>query len=194
MNIPSFHPCVRISKFEQTPGSLSFIPPDGNFTLATYESELPINTSTLLPISVETRNSKTLDEFEVFLKTSSVGPGAENLTVDIALPAICRNASITSSKGEYVLEKTLDPAEPVLIKWSVGRLDNKSKEKQASLKCILNATGVRVLSHVTISYTIAGITASGIKIQGLRVSKVGDWKPFKGVKYNTKVRELVFRF
>ena len=34
---------------------------------------------------------------------------------------------------------------------------------------------------------------TGIKVDSLKMARVGDWKPYKGVKYATQVRDLVFR-
>lgn len=40
MELPVFHPCVRLAKWRERPGELSFIPPDGRFVLAGYEVDL----------------------------------------------------------------------------------------------------------------------------------------------------------
>ncbi|KAI8950018.1 Adaptor complexes medium subunit family-domain-containing protein [Xylaria longipes] len=40
MELPVFHPCVRLNRWKENPGELSFIPPDGRFTLAGYEVDL----------------------------------------------------------------------------------------------------------------------------------------------------------
>ncbi|KAI1608741.1 Adaptor complexes medium subunit family-domain-containing protein [Exophiala viscosa] len=40
MQIPVFHPCVRLARWKEHPGELSFIPPDGRFMLAGYETDL----------------------------------------------------------------------------------------------------------------------------------------------------------
>ncbi|XXH03362.1 [acyl-carrier-protein] S-malonyltransferase [Hypoxylon texense] len=40
MELPVFHPCVRLNKWKDNPGELSFIPPDGRFILAGYEVDL----------------------------------------------------------------------------------------------------------------------------------------------------------
>jgi len=40
MELPVFHPCVRLAKWRENPGELSFIPPDGRFVLAGYEVDL----------------------------------------------------------------------------------------------------------------------------------------------------------
>ncbi|KAM0333019.1 hypothetical protein ACHAQA_001676 [Verticillium albo-atrum] len=40
MELPVFHPCVRLARWKEKPGELSFIPPDGRFILAGYEVDL----------------------------------------------------------------------------------------------------------------------------------------------------------
>lgn len=84
MELPCFHPCVRLSVWRERPGELSFIPPDGRFTLAGYECSLmpdifSINTASgklqnlnlTLPATVQIRPSLGPygEEFEVKLTT-----------------------------------------------------------------------------------------------------------------------------
>ncbi|CAK7263554.1 hypothetical protein SEPCBS57363_000617 [Sporothrix epigloea] len=46
LELPVFHPCVRLARWKERPGELSFVPPDGRFLLAAYEVDLmPIDTS-----------------------------------------------------------------------------------------------------------------------------------------------------
>ncbi|PWI75279.1 adaptor complexes medium subunit family protein [Purpureocillium lilacinum] len=40
VELPVFHPCVRLNRWKERPGELSFIPPDGRFILAGYEVDL----------------------------------------------------------------------------------------------------------------------------------------------------------
>lgn len=40
VSLPTFHPCVRLNRWRDRPGDLSFVPPDGRFTLAGYEVDL----------------------------------------------------------------------------------------------------------------------------------------------------------
>ena len=40
MQLPTFHPCVRLSRWKEHAGELSFVPPDGRFMLAGYETDL----------------------------------------------------------------------------------------------------------------------------------------------------------
>ena len=37
---PVFHPCVRLARWRERPGELSFVPPDGRFILASYSVDL----------------------------------------------------------------------------------------------------------------------------------------------------------
>ncbi|KAJ1326579.1 AP-3 complex subunit mu [Microdochium nivale] len=84
MDLPVFHPCVRLSKWKTNPGELSFIPPDGRFTLAGYEVDLlPLTGGQVnnysanglkLPVSVEVKTGLgTIGaDFEVRLSINKV--------------------------------------------------------------------------------------------------------------------------
>ncbi|RDA90210.1 hypothetical protein CP533_0475 [Ophiocordyceps camponoti-saundersi (nom. inval.)] len=73
LELPVFHPCVRLNRWRERPGELSFVPPDGRFTLAGYEVDLLPFTgsksggSLKLPIDLEMRTSlgSAGSEFEV---------------------------------------------------------------------------------------------------------------------------------
>lgn len=86
VSLPVFHPCVRLARWREKPGELSFVPPDGRFVLAGYEVDLlggdslPFSTSTTkqasslnLPAIVEVRTGlgPIGAEFEVRLTLSS---------------------------------------------------------------------------------------------------------------------------
>lgn len=65
VDLPVFHPCVRLARWKEHPGELSFIPPDGRFILAGYEVDLlpfadgsnnSLGSSNLkLPVSLEVK-------------------------------------------------------------------------------------------------------------------------------------------
>ncbi|KAF2875599.1 Adaptor complexes medium subunit family-domain-containing protein [Massariosphaeria phaeospora] len=40
VSLPVFHPCVRLNRWKERPGDLSFVPPDGRFLLCGYEVDL----------------------------------------------------------------------------------------------------------------------------------------------------------
>lgn len=64
MELPVFHPCVRLNRWKEQPGELSFVPPDGRFVLMGYEVDLlggmesllnPKSTNLKLPVNVEVK-------------------------------------------------------------------------------------------------------------------------------------------
>ena len=87
IELPVFHPCVRLARWKERPGELSFVPPDGKFMLAGYEvnlmpSDLDLNTwsntNLQLPVSIEVSKSLGITgaDFEVRLILSPIFPGA----------------------------------------------------------------------------------------------------------------------
>ncbi|KAE8148992.1 putative AP-3 adaptor complex subunit MU [Aspergillus avenaceus] len=88
LDLPVFHPCVRLAKWRERPGELSFVPPDGRFILAGYEVDLLPMDPTLdqppshmeklfLPAFVDIRKSlgSTGSDFEVRLSLNTNFPG-----------------------------------------------------------------------------------------------------------------------
>ncbi|KAG5994132.1 hypothetical protein E4U43_003311 [Claviceps pusilla] len=84
MELPVFHPCVRLNRWQEKPGELSFIPPDGRFILAGYEVDLLPFTSgksgslsannLKLPVSLEIKTGlgPAGAEFEVRLQVNKI--------------------------------------------------------------------------------------------------------------------------
>lgn len=84
IDLPVFHPCVRLARWREQPGVLSFVPPDGRFTLAGYEVDLMPFTETglagvganalKLPVTVEIKTGlgPTGSDFEVRVQVSRV--------------------------------------------------------------------------------------------------------------------------
>ncbi|KAG6035067.1 hypothetical protein E4U41_006260 [Claviceps citrina] len=84
MELPVFHPCVRLNRWQERPGELSFIPPDGRFILAGYEVDLLPFTSgksgnlgannLKLPVSLDMKTGlgPAGSEFEVRLQANKI--------------------------------------------------------------------------------------------------------------------------
>ncbi|BCS24566.1 putative AP-3 adaptor complex subunit mu [Aspergillus puulaauensis] len=88
IQLPVFHPCVRLAKWRERPGELCFVPPDGRFILAGYEVDLlPLDPSLdqppshmeklFIPTIVDIRKSLGAagSEFEVRLTLNPNFPG-----------------------------------------------------------------------------------------------------------------------
>ena len=108
MQMPVFHPCVRLSRWQENPGELSFVPPDGRFVLAGYEVDLlpkasdpdqpPSQTEKLfLPASVDMRTSlgPSGSDFEARLTLNTSFPGSAPPTRPNARPGLS-NTSVPS--------------------------------------------------------------------------------------------------
>ncbi|KAI1501450.1 Adaptor complexes medium subunit family protein [Biscogniauxia marginata] len=91
MELPVFHPCVRLNRWKENPGELSFVPPDGRFILAGYEVDLlpftngksgNISANNLkLPINIEVKTGlgSTGSDFEVRLNINKIfGPASSS--------------------------------------------------------------------------------------------------------------------
>lgn len=84
MELPVFHPCVRLNRWKERPGELSFIPPDGKFILAGYEVDLlpftsgksgSLSSNNLkLPVNMEVKIGlgSTGSDFEVRLQVNKI--------------------------------------------------------------------------------------------------------------------------
>lgn len=84
MELPVFHPCVRLNRWKERPGELSFVPPDGRFILAGYEVDLLPFTSgksgslgannLKLPVNLEMKTGlgHTGSDFEVRLQVNKI--------------------------------------------------------------------------------------------------------------------------
>ncbi len=89
MQLPVFHPCVRLAWWKEHPGELSFVPPDGRFVLAGYEVDLlPANADQdkppsqaeklFLPASIDMRTGLGANgsDLEIKLTLNNNFPGA----------------------------------------------------------------------------------------------------------------------
>ncbi|KAK9481180.1 Mu homology domain-containing protein [Lipomyces japonicus] len=199
---PSFHPCVRLSRWREQPGTLSFIPPDGRCCLLQYT----ISGVESGPIGGDLRTGLGVskDEFEVrvWSRVPRNVKHVENLKVEIAFDGdrVQSIKSTRASSGEFNVEKK-----------GIGywRFPGKTPMGwNASLR------GTMVVSeelepgedgtvpqefpkYVKISYDCQGLLVSGTKVESLRVASASGLddrvKPYKGVKYMTEGKDIVIR-
>ncbi|KAK0616296.1 Adaptor complexes medium subunit family-domain-containing protein [Immersiella caudata] len=113
IELPVFHPCVRLARWREQPGLLSFIPPDGRFILAGYEVDLlpftdaklsKTSSSLKLPVSLE-------------IKTG-LGSSGSDFEVRIHINTVLGAVSSFNSRGGggrgFGAQHTGTPASPVL--------------------------------------------------------------------------------
>lgn len=86
IDLPVFHPCVRLAKWREQPGVLSFIPPDGRFTLAGYEVDLlPLGARNIGNMSASANNLKLPVNLEI---KTCLGPTGSDFEVRLTVNKI----------------------------------------------------------------------------------------------------------
>ncbi|KAF1843070.1 clathrin adaptor, mu subunit [Cucurbitaria berberidis CBS 394.84] len=84
--LPVFHPCVRLNRWKERPGELSFVPPDGRFVLAGYEVDL-LGSAALESFSASA-TAKSLPKLNIPATVSvhpSLGPTGSDFEVRLRL-------------------------------------------------------------------------------------------------------------
>ncbi|KAM3074663.1 hypothetical protein ACMFMG_008091 [Clarireedia jacksonii] len=127
MDLPVFHPCVRLARWREKPGELSFVPPDGRFVLAGYEVDLlpstggkpgSANASNLkLPVSIEVKTGlgPTGSEFEVRLFIVKVsGQGNSSFSSSNSRSSSHAAAQLSRAAAQFGGGNTGSSASPVI--------------------------------------------------------------------------------
>ncbi|KAF2257744.1 clathrin adaptor, mu subunit [Lojkania enalia] len=82
--LPVFHPCVRLNRWRERPGELSFVPPDGRFVLAGYEVDLLGPTA----LDIFTTTAKSMPKLNIPATVhinTSLGPAGSDFEVRLTL-------------------------------------------------------------------------------------------------------------
>ncbi|KAF2106117.1 adaptor protein complex 3 Mu3A [Lophiotrema nucula] len=82
--LPVFHPCVRLSRWKERPGELSFVPPDGRFVLAGYEVDL-LGPMALESFSTTAKSTPKLNIPATVSVHTSQGPTGSEFEVRVTL-------------------------------------------------------------------------------------------------------------
>jgi AP-3 complex subunit mu len=194
VSTPSFHPCIRLSRWTKSPGTVSFIPPDGSFTLLEYGT--PEVSYIDLPFRVETKLEDTGD-FEIRLMPG--GKKIDDLTVTIPLNStITGTANTRPSRGDFFKTSSSLVWTIPKDKTSAGVL-GAGRPGYALKGQFTGDENLILPSNVVVQCACQGWLASGISVSGLRVAGtgvpdgVGSGKGgiYKGVKGITKVQVIV---
>ena len=152
MALLSFHPCVRLNRWKEKPGELSFVPPDGKFMLAGYSVDL-------LPFS--------------FKDESSIGRGSQS---KIFLPAsVDLQTGLGASGLDFEAKVTLDTNFPGSSSFP-GRPGGP--DRNPSTHTPFTFPGVGQQAGTTGAPTIEAVSVT-IPF-GLEVRNVLDFRPSRG--------------
>lgn len=96
ISLPVFHPCVRLARWREKPGELSFVPPDGRFVLAGYEVDLLGGDS--LPFSASaTKQASSLNLPAIVQVRTGLGPIGAEFEVRLTLSSRFNSSSSVTS-------------------------------------------------------------------------------------------------
>uniref|UniRef100_H2YJ83 MHD domain-containing protein n=1 Tax=Ciona savignyi TaxID=51511 RepID=H2YJ83_CIOSA len=184
----SFHPCVRFKRWENEK-VLSFVPPDGNFTLCSYHIGSQGMVSIPIYVKHNVHYAGSGGKFEVTVGSRhTMGKIIEDLRISAVMPKQVTNVNLLPSQGEY----SFKPVEKEVV-WDVGRM---APGKPPSIKGILSLqAGVPAPEEkptVTVHFKIQQLAISGLRVNRLDMYSE-KYKPFKGVKYITKAGKFQVR-
>ncbi|KAK9464628.1 Mu homology domain-containing protein [Lipomyces arxii] len=199
---PAFHPCVRLARWRENPGMLSFIPPDGRSCLLQYT----ISGVESGPVGGDLKSGLGIskDEFEVrvWTRVPRNVKFIENLKVEVVYDGD-RVQSIKSprtSSGEFNVEKKGVGVWRFPGKTPVGW--NASLRGTMAVNEDLEpgpdgTVPQEFPKYVKMSFECQGMLVSGTKVESLRIVSARGLddraKPYKGVKYLTKGKDIVIR-
>lgn len=190
LELPSMHPAINQQKFESSPGTLSFIPPDGAFSLLEYASEVDSVSSSPIPFSLQFLPGRTEDSFDLVVSTRHGCPSS--IAIEVPLPSSCRNLRCSTTAGEYSIAKGTESSSSVALRWLVSLGNSKTTSPKICLSCSNIPQGLKAATYARVLASMRGSAVSGVKVDSLKMQRLGDWKPYKGVKYMTTM-DTIFR-
>lgn len=195
LEFPSFHQCVDLKRWENNPGTLSFIPPDGKSLLASYTLEN--SDPGLVQADLRTGLGPNKDEFEarVWTMVSREVKHIDGLSINV----ICDGSKVRSVKNMRVTGGDFHLNDSGTGEW---RFPGKTPlgwnaTLRGTLHCDDDAEQFEFPRNLSLTYTVTGQVPSGTKVSSLKIvgsRGLGEGvKPYKGVRYTTRIGEYVVR-
>ena len=175
-NMISFHPSVRIPRWKRDT-KLSFVPPDGPFTLAEYT--ITDRSKVILPFHLKAHvddTGKISVAVSPRLNILSSSLSVENFSVFIKVPKTVSNATLFSQQGSVKFDYNTH-----IITWSIGTMKPDTVQGFKMEGVLRGAVG-RISCTASASFRVRGWCASGVRIDSVNVTGV-TYTPYKGVRY-----------
>jgi len=182
-----FHPCVRLKRWDQEK-VVSFVPPDGVFTLMTYVCKSNVQ----LPIFVRP---------QVLIGENSgnvnVGVGSKNITGDKEISNVCITIPFSKSCGGTSLTSktgnvTFDEATKT-CKWKIPTLQSRGMSPVLEGNFQFDPEQGKP-SHpiIGVDFYVNTWAATGLKVESMTLLNE-KYNHFKGFKGSTKGGDLYYR-
>ncbi|GAB1223310.1 hypothetical protein ENUP19_0141G0012 [Entamoeba nuttalli] len=169
MDDVSFHPCVRIGKWEQQK-VLSFIPPDGKFTLFNYRVRGTLQAPIKLGGSVKYTSSQGLVELSVY-GNNIAGFGNGPLKSELINQQVVIEFPVSVTSCQLVLIWNIGKHDPKIIPTISGTVNRSMYEDTDTF------------TKVSMNFQIINYAASGLRFKHLDCNQ--PYQLRKGVKFTT---------
>lgn len=170
----TFHQCVRLSRFESD-RVISFVPPDGAFTLMKYRSTQRITLPFRILSHVKQITSTKLDyEVSIISEFESTFSG-HKVAIKIPTPpntAVCK----ISVKG---LGSAKHKPEQGAILWNIKSFAGQIEVTLRASVELIPSTKAWDRPPISMEFQVPNFTASGIKITNLDISEKSGYTPTK---------------
>ena len=180
------HKCVRISKFDKEK-VVSFVPPDGNFTLLTYR----VDELSQVPIFIRPQVTLVEGQGRIHIAVTPRfcdGKTIEDLQIKIPLPNATMVATNTCTSGSFKYDESSK-----VITWTIGNLAGTLGDKACTFSSTFTtANSSNELIVLLANFRVKGFGLSGLKIDNLVVQNV-KYRPFRGIRYETKAGRFQIR-
>lgn len=188
INDLKFDQCVKLSKFDKE-RAITFIPPDGKFTLMNYR----ISDCTVVPIKLMCLFSKTNNKMEYKIKLKAEFEGAcsaENIELKIPIPEATTKKTTNPGVGKAKFESDQNA-----IVWRIKKFQGG---KEALLRVDLELSKDWNEAEwnkppISLTFNIPMYTVSGVKVSFLKIIEKSGYKPYKWIRYLTKSGEYTHR-
>ena len=186
----SLHPCVRRPRWKRE-RKLSFVPPDGTFTLAEYclfdksLAVLPFHLSAKTEFETETGRIDITLSPKLNLLMQRDSQFIEQVFVSVTLPNSVSGATLVTQSGCARFDGSS-------VHWAVGKVGAAGANLQGSLTYTNGVECRQFRSAVCVDFLVRGWSVSGVKIDSVEISGI-DYTPYKGCRYSTTAGRIDIR-
>ncbi|CAK9015671.1 AP-3 complex subunit mu-1 (AP-3 adaptor complex mu3A subunit) (Adaptor-related protein complex 3 subunit mu-1) (Mu-adaptin 3A) (Mu3A-adaptin) [Durusdinium trenchii] len=193
----SFHPCVRLPRFQRDK-ALSFIPPDGEFSLASYWiPDTTLNLPFHFSVSVNYHSDHGKVQIAASPKLAVTMQNKQMLidkfVVQIRLPSSIASANLASQGGNI----RFDDESKVII-WNLGKLASQDSKAEGTLNYATDPKDgtpkipAEEKPTAQLAFVIKGWAISGIRLDACDVSSI-NYTPYKASRYTTTAGKIEYR-
>ncbi|KAJ2828784.1 hypothetical protein IWW50_001209 [Coemansia erecta] len=207
MDDVAFHPCVQRRKWDDS-RTIGFMPPDGQFKLASFHVAGDGTSSRVLPLQVRAVSSRSEHVYtvEVSLEPGQCnGRPVEKVSVRVPLPQQAYNIGVQCKTGTHAVTNARSPQ----VEWSVKSMKPGDRSLRLVIQYFMRAGPAgdqgkkgsppnsvppeQGVLAAFIGFEVSGYSASSLKVDALRLLRE-SYKLFKGVRYATTAGSFQVRF